>query len=413
MREVWPDVRLGDISSVNYGYTAKASFESVGPKFLRITDIKKHGVDWSTVPSCLIDDGDFERHKLQHDDIVFARTGATTGKSYRLDNPKNSVAASYLIRLRIRDKSVLPSFVSLFFQTKKYWDAVTEGTIGSAQGGFNASKLGELVISKPPIPEQKRIVAILNEAFEGIDAAIANTQKNLANARELYDSYLNDVFTKKGEGWVEKKLVQCVSSISTGPFGSMLHKSDYIDGGIPIVNPINIIDDRIEANYNKTVSEKTIKNLNTYILDVDDIVIGRRGEIGRCAVVQADQAGWLCGTGCFYIKPSKDLDPNFLVNLLRSSKYREELEKVATGATMKNLSNTSLKNMVIAFPTNPEEQYKFLSLFDELSATTKNLETIYQQKLDSLNELKQSILAKAFSGELTAQPDQVLKEAVG
>ena len=268
-------------------------------------------------------------------------------------------------------------------------------------------------ISFPPLPEQKRIVAILDEAFEGIDAAIANTKKNLSNARELFDSYLNDVFTKKGEGWVEKKLVQCVSSVSTGPFGSMLHKSDYVDGGIPIVNPINIIDDRIEANDNKTVSEETIKKLNTYILDVDDIVIGRRGEIGRCAVVQADQAGWLCGTGCFYIKPSKDLDPNFLVNLLRSSKYREELEKVATGATMKNLSNTSLKNMVIAFPTDPEEQYRFLALFDELSATTKNLETIYKQKLSSLNELKQSLLAKAFSGELTADSEPVLKEAVG
>lgn len=257
-------------------------------------------------------------------------------------------------------------------------------------------------IPLPPLEEQKRIVAILDEAFEGIEKAQANAEKNLANARELFESQITSLFTHEREGWITQKLYEAVFSVSTGPFGSMLHKSDYIKGGIPIVNPINITDNEINPTDNKTVSLKTAEKLSAYTLDPDYIVIGRRGEIGRCAVVQADQAGWVCGTGCFYIKPSKVLNPYFLSLLLRSSKYRMDLERLATGATMKNLSNSSLKNLTISFPKNVEEQEEFVIKIDELRARTGALAEIYEQKLKDLAELKQSLLQKAFSGELTS-----------
>ncbi|NOZ09859.1 MAG: restriction endonuclease subunit S [Gammaproteobacteria bacterium] len=146
-----------------------------------------------------------------------------------------------------------------------------------------------------------------------------------------------------------------------------------------------------------------MKSLKTYVLDADDIVIGRRGEIGRCAVIEAEQAGWLCGTGCFYIKLSDGLNSYFLVSLLRAAKYRARLEKLATGATMKNLSNTSLQNLVIAIPPSVEAQDELVRLLDELSAGARCLETIYRQKLTALAELKQSILQKAFAGQLTME----------
>ena len=108
MREGWIAKRLGDISVINYGYTAKASFDGEGPKFLRITDIQDDSVDWTAVPTCPISEKDFDRHQLFDNDIVFARTGATTGKSYLLTSPPESVAASYLIRLRLNDSEGPP-----------------------------------------------------------------------------------------------------------------------------------------------------------------------------------------------------------------------------------------------------------------------------------------------------------------
>jgi type I restriction enzyme S subunit len=263
----------------------------------------------------------------------------------------------------------------------------------------------------PAISEQKRIVAILDEAFEGIDRAIANTEKNLTNSRELFESYLNAIFTQKGDGWVEKKLGEIGGKVFTGPFGSLLHKSDYVSNEIPIVNPANIEDDKIIPNFNKTVSQDIVKRLQAYILKQNDVVVGRRGEIGRCAVVREEQAGWLCGSGSFFIKPFENVDSVFLAHLLRSAVYRNKLESLATGATMQNLSNQSLSALVIAMPSL-DEQNRITNKIDDLRTETQRLETIYCKKIAALNELKQSILQKAFTGELTADTaNQTIKAA--
>ena len=252
---------------------------------------------------------------------------------------------------------------------------------------------------------------MLDEAFAGIATAVANTEKNLANARELFDSYLNNVFTQKGEGWVEDRLEAIGGQVSTGPFGSLLHKSDYVPNGTPLVNPANIVGKSIVPNFEKTVNQDALNRLDVYVLHANDIVIGRRGEIGRCAVVAEEQDGWLCGTGCFFIKPSANVVPDFLAHLLRSSTYRRRLEESATGATMMNLSNKSLSNLMISVP-DITTQGDILGKLDSLASETQRLQSLYQQKLANLAELKQSLLHKAFSGQLTAQPERTLQEAV-
>lgn len=259
----------------------------------------------------------------------------------------------------------------------------------------------ELIIIPSSITEQRRIVAILDEAFEGCDRAIRNTENNLANARELFESYLNAIFTQKGDGWVEKKLDEIAGKVFTGPFGSLLHKSDYISDGIPIVNPANIEGDKIIPNFNKTISQDIAIRMSAYILKHNDVVVGRRGEIGRCAVVREDQAGWLCGSGSFFIKPFENVNSIFLAHLLRSLPYRSKLEKLASGATMLNLSNQALSELILAMPSL-DEQNQITSKLDDLRIETQRLEIIYRQKIAALKELKQSILQKAFTGELTA-----------
>jgi len=144
----WVETTLGEVSVINYGYTAKANAEVVGPKFLRITDIQDGHVNWDTVPFCSLTEKEFKKHKLEKGDIVFARTGATTGKSFLLIDPPESVSASYLIRLRITDENLLPAYLRLFFQTEDYWRLIRDGTEGAAQGGFNASKLSKSLFEK-------------------------------------------------------------------------------------------------------------------------------------------------------------------------------------------------------------------------------------------------------------------------
>jgi type I restriction enzyme S subunit len=264
---------------------------------------------------------------------------------------------------------------------------------------LNKAKLKELHIHFPPLPEQRRIVGILDEAFDGIATAKANAEKNLQNARVMFDSHLNAVFTNRGEGWMEKPLGECVQEISTGPFGSLLHKSDYEPDGTPLVNPINIEGDRIVPNKQKAVGEATAHRLARYTLCENDIVIGRRGEIGRCAVVTKEQAGWLCGTGSFFIRPSANTNPYFLTHLLRSQPYRRRLEGVAARATMPSISNDDLANLVVRLPPLPHQQ-RTLTLLESLSAETQRLESIYQRKFAALDALKKSLLHRAFSGQL-------------
>ncbi len=254
-------------------------------------------------------------------------------------------------------------------------------------------------ICYPGLPEQRRIVSILDEAFTASATAKINAQRNRQHARELFESHLQAVFNQYGERWKERLLGDCVQDISTGPFGSVLHRSDYEEGGIPLVNPVNIVGDEIIPNSRKAVGKATAERLGRYALEEKDIVIARRGEIGRCAVVAHGQAGWLCGTGCFLIRTSEKVDPHFLAHLLRSKPYREKLERVAERATMPSISNSDLANLTIRIPPLAQ-QLQTVALLRSLANETQRLESIYQRKLAALNELKNSLLHQAFSGQL-------------
>ncbi|MCF8152498.1 MAG: restriction endonuclease subunit S [Sulfuritalea sp.] len=274
-------------------------------------------------------------------------------------------------------------------------DLGTGATFKELSGG----KLKDVPIPVPPLTEQHRIVAILDEAFDGIATAKANAEKNLQNARALFESHLQSVFTDRGEGWISTTLDKATGGVFTGPFGSLLHKSDYVTGGIPLVNPAHITNIGIEPDLQKTISAETAERLTSYIMREGDIVIGRRGEMGRCALVTDVEDGWLCGTGSFFIKPSERCYPGYLVRFLRSDACKQKLEKIAGGAVMPNLSNTDLGNLSIDLP--PIERQKAILLEVEVIAKeTQRLESLYQQKLTALDELKKSLLHQAFSGAL-------------
>jgi len=193
--EGWVVRPLRDLSRIGYGYTASARGEQVGPKFLRITDIQDNRVDWSDVPYCRVDASDLPKYRLANGDIVFARTGATTGKSYLVADPPEAVFASYLIRVQLVAGELVPQFVNLFFQTRAYWEAIQAGVSGSAQGGFNATKLGELPVPFPEsIAQQRAIVSELGGLSAETSRLAALYQRKLAALEELRKSLLHQAF---------------------------------------------------------------------------------------------------------------------------------------------------------------------------------------------------------------------------
>lgn len=169
------------------------------------------------------------------------------------------------------------------------------------------------------------------------------------------------------KGWANSTIGDVAETVSTGPFGSLLHKSDYIEDGVPVINPVNLVDGRIRPSASVTVSEKTAKRLSAYRVRSGDILVARRGDIGRCSLVTGSSEDWLCGTGCFFIRLSCNVEPQFLSLLLGSPEYRERLEAAATGTTMLNLSNRALSELRVRIPS-VEEQKRIVAVLDQAFA---------------------------------------------
>ena len=198
----WERVLLGDISSdISYGFTASSTEKPVGPRMLRITDIQDNAVNWKTVPYCKIDDKEVDKYLLSANDIVFARTGATVGKSFLIpNNVSNSVYASYLIRVRLQE-GIDPKYISYFFLSGDYWNQIRENQAGIGQPNVNGSKLKKLEVPLAPPEQQKRIVAKIEELFSHIDAGIEALKK----AKQLLKQYRQSVLKAAVTGELTKE----------------------------------------------------------------------------------------------------------------------------------------------------------------------------------------------------------------
>jgi type I restriction enzyme S subunit len=400
-KRVWEMKKLSDVcEKITDGTHQTPTYFDKGVIFLSSKNVTSGKINWDNIKYI-----DTKQHLEMHkrvaprlNDILLAKNG-TTGVAAIVD--RDLVFDIYVSLALLRPLDIiLPSFMLYFINSPAAKKQFNKRLKGIGVPNLHLEEIREVTISFPKsLSEQQRIVEVLDEAFAGIAIATENAKKNLQNACELFESHLQSIFTTKGNGWVETTLARATDAILTGPFGSILHKSDYVENGIPIVNPAHITEVGIEPDMQKTISKETAQRLSNYIMRKGDIVIGRRGEMGRCALVTEVEDGWLCGTGSFFIKPSDRCDTRYLVRFLRSDSCKKRLEKIAGGAVMPNLNNTDLGNLPFYLPPLPEQQ-RIIAQLDALSTETKRLETIYQQKLNVLAELKQSILHKAFAGEL-------------
>ena len=396
MKAGWEVKQLGDFSSIRYGYTAKASTDNVGPHFLRITDIQDGQVDWSQVPFCKINDKDRAKFALQNGDIVFARTGATTGKSYLLREDADAVFASYLILVRPTLEDLDPHFLSLYFQTRDYWEDVEAGTEGAAQGGFNASKLALLSIPIPPLEEQKRIVSVLDAAFEGLARAADHAETNLQNARALFESTLSFLFSKSKDWYV------CALNDHVAFMDYRGKTPPKRESGVRLITAKNVKRGFIQVEPKEFIDKSAYDAWMTRgFPEEGDVLFTTEAPLAN--VAQLDTAEKVViGQRLITMKPDRDkIDREFLKFALMSPQMQEQIFSYATGATVLGIKAKLLKTVKLGFPVNIEEQRKIACQCKASFEKMDELANIYTTKLADIADLRQSLLQKAFAGELT------------
>ncbi|MEA5603604.1 restriction endonuclease subunit S [Nostoc sp. UHCC 0252] len=277
---------------------------------------------------------------------------------------------------------------------------------GVRQKNLSLAKIKNIALPIPSLLEQKRIVAILDETFEGIDRAIANTKKNLANSRELFESYLNAIFTEKGDGWVEKKLGDVCDFLNGFAFKS----TDTVNtSNIQLIRMGNLYQNILDLERNPVFYPNGFREIYAkYVLSSGDLIMSLTGTVDKedygytVEVPKTEKILLLNQRIAKFINiDTSYVDKKFFLHLLRSKSFLNALYNSSRGVRQANLSSLSMKKIPISLP--PVEIQKLLvSDFRALQAETQCLETIYRQKITALNELKQSILQKAFTGELTA-----------
>jgi len=208
------------------------------------------------------------------------------------------------------------------------------------------------------------------------------------------------------EGWALSCLSEITTFIATGPFGSLLHKSDYIIDGIPLVNPANMKGGKIVPSDKMMISETTRTRMEKYILRTGYIVVARRGDLGRCAVVTENESGWICGTGSFFLQLVSQIYAPYFLLFFQSSVCRTQLNAESVGATMNNLNHAILNKVFVTIPPYDEQQ-RIVNKVDELMILCDELETA-EKELDTLENqfaeyLPKSNLQAAVQGKLVAQ----------
>ena len=227
--------------------------------------------------------------------------------------------------------------------------------------------------------------------MDKLEDIISRKQQQLSKLDELVKSRFIELFgdpISNPHGF-DKVALSELADIKIGPFGSLLHKEDYIEGGHALLNPSHIIDGKVAPDTKLTVSPQKYEELSTYHLKTGDVVMGRRGEMGRCAVVPCD--GYLCGTGSLMIRTKGEVTADYIQKIISFPSFKKTIEDMAVGQTMPNLNVPIVSNFQIIKP--PIEVQKSYYAFVEQADKSK---LAIQQSLEQLETLKKSLMQQYF-----------------
>jgi len=376
MKQGWEIKRLGEVCEVIAGQSPESKFynsKGIGlPFYQGKKEFKYKYIGKPTIWSSKITKEAFEGDILMS---VRAPVGPINFSTQHICIGRGlaAIRASESI-----DKEFLYNFLT------KYENEIV-GNAGAVFNSINKQQIGNILIPIPPLPEQKHIVAKLDECFEAIDKARANVERNLQNAKELFQSQLNQIFSQKGDGWVEKKLgVVCQVIAGQSPKGKYYNSDEK---GLPFYQG------------KKEFTNKYIGVPKTWTIMVTkeafegDILMSVRAPVGP---INFSTQHICIGRGLAGIRAGETVNKDYLFYFLVHHKN----EIVGnTGAVFNSINKTQISNIIIPM-VDLAKQNEIVNQLDNVKSQTKSLESNYQQELDALDELKKSILQRAFNGEL-------------
>lgn len=351
------------------------------------------------------------RHVLKADDVLFS---SFVDKQTRvclvpteLDGRMINKADCFCVRSR--SDGYDPRLLAYRLAAPAAYTAFSDSVRGVTRPRIGLKDLAGYEIEVPPLAEQRRIVAKLDALTARTSRARADLDRIPALAARYKQAAVAAAMEGNlavgADGVTTRKRVPfeaAIKRLRTGPFGSALHKHEYVDGGIPLINPMHINGGRLTPSSNMTVSEFKAQELGDFRLAVDDVVIARRGVMGRCAVVRDGEADWIIGTGSMAVTPGPALDAEYLQLFLSSRDVVRALEDNAVGTTMVNLNQGVLLGLEIFLPDLAVQKLivaKVTATFAEIDRWTADAAAARRL----LDRLDQGVLAKAFRGELVPQ----------
>ena len=398
MREGWQTWTLEDVCQFSNGLWKgeKPPFIRVG--VIRNTNFTKEGtLNDSDIAYLDVEVKKLEKRRLKFGDVILEKSGGgpkqPVGRVALFVKTEGDFSFSnFTAALRVRKSQELDFRFLHKFLHWTYLSGVTEGIQSHSTGirNLDGDAYKAIKISFPHLTEQKRIVAILDEAFEGIDTAIANAKKNLANARELFENYLKSVFTQRGSGWVEKRLGDICENLDSRRVP--ITKSERVGGGVPYYGASGIVD-----------------YVSGHLFDEDILLISEDGAnlLARTYPIAVSVTGesWVNNHAHVvrFSRPEIQKIVEFYLNSISLAPY-------VSGMAQPKLNQKSLNSIPVPIPLIGE-QVRIVETAEALQASVERLKEIYREKLDALAELKQVFLHKAFAGELTARAVEAVQDA--
>jgi type I restriction enzyme S subunit len=403
----WEIKPLGEVCEIQLGKTPQRKTEKFWDKenstnnvWLSIADMV-HGDKLSESKEHISDLG-AANIKISPKGTLLVSFKLTLGRvSFAEKDLYTNEAIASLINL---DNEIDKKYLFYYF-TFFDWQKEAEGDVKLMGKTLNKAKLKALNLIVPPLIQQKQIVATLDKAFAAIDTAKANAEQNLQNAKELFESYLQNVFENKSDDWEEKTLGEVVNFFNGFAFKSM----DAVDdSNTQVIRMGNLYQNKLNLGRKPAFYPDAFKTeFSKYLLLKDDLIISLTGTTGKedygyTVKIPRTERNLLLNQRIakFIIKDENVINRNFLFRFLLSRTFLDELYKTANGTRQANLSTNTMKNLFISFP-NVSGQEKIVQKLDILSKETRKLESIYTQKIADLEEMKKSVLQKAFSGQLS------------
>ncbi|EPN8462822.1 restriction endonuclease subunit S [Vibrio cidicii] len=315
---------------------------------------------------------------------------------------------------------VYPRF--LFWWLTSNYQKIRNMAGGDLRDGLNLDLLGNISCPIFECKEQQKIASFLDHETAKIDTLIAKQEKLIELLKEKRQAVISHAVTKglpsvNGEAdapmkdsgvewlgevpehWVVAQLKFNTKLMQTGPFGSQLHAEDYVEGGVPLINPAHMINGEIVPDPQVSVDADTQDRLSRHKLAEGDIIFARRGELGRCAVVTDQQVGWICGTGSLKATLNERLIPEYAYLLITSNGVVAELSLESKGSTMDNLNTETLGK--IRTPVPPvHEQRAILAYVDEVSGKYKHLVDLAENAIGLMKERKTALISAAVTGKI-------------